>query len=213
MKTKKIIKRFNFIYRVFLALLCVVLFLNLAACASKPPCQIDLSPAKKIKKPTSKPPVHLTNQQIRDFYLCQLKTHGVYIIHVGQTWKLIFPSDAVFENETASIDPSYEPILLMAANFLKTFHKITIKVAGFSDNTDTSFKEKSGSSIKSDLTTEQAQSVVNYFWQQCINARLIYAVGDDGKHPIAWNGSEMGRALNRRIEVSFRAYHNSTAWY
>jgi len=185
---------------------------GLVACTPKPLCQIDFRSPPKVK-PKPKPSLHLTQQQRRELYLCQLKVQGVSVIHVGETWKLIFPSDDIFENDTAIINPGYQPILKITANFLKTFSTINVQVAAYSDDTDIHVKTKSGGSIKDVLTTDQADAIALCLQRYHTHARLLYAVGENGKHPIAWNGSEMGRHLNRRVEISFRSYHNNIAWY
>lgn len=191
----------------------IMVIFFLASCTPKPPCQIDFSQPKKPPKPKPVHTISVTQQQLRNFYLCQLQTNGVYVIHVGETWRLIFPSDDVFENETDTLNPYYQPVLKIAANFLKLFSKINVKIAAYSDDTDTHLKTKFGGSIKDVLTTAQAEAVAMFLQKQRIHARLLYAAGEDGRHPIAWNGSELGRQFNRRVEISFRSYHNNIAWY
>lgn len=213
MKTKKLTTRSYFACRIFLGLFCAALLLaGLSACSPKPPCQIDLRQPKKPPKPKPKKMIQVTRLQMQNFWICQLKSQGVGIIHVGDRWKLIFPSDDLFENESSIINPNYFSTLNIAANFMRSFSTINVKVSAYSDNVDSELSEKSGS-LKEELTAMQAQSLVKYLTKACINARLIYAIGKDGQHPIAWNGSEAGRQMNRRVEVVFRVYHNDTAWY
>ncbi|OGT44071.1 MAG: hypothetical protein A3F13_02355 [Gammaproteobacteria bacterium RIFCSPHIGHO2_12_FULL_40_19] len=148
----------------------------------------------------------------REYDICVLQKHGVKIIRLGQTWKLIFPGDDLFDNDTAEINNDYKPLLAVAADFLQTYSKISVEVASYSNRMNDDVRTKFGT-VTDELTTRQAESVMNYLTTRRINARLIYAVGKGGQDPVAWNGSPEGRRLNRRVEVSFRYYRNSTAWY
>lgn len=165
-------------------------------------------PSDKLKKVY--PP--LPNYQERQYYLCLLKKMGVQIIRVGQTWTFVLPSDALFDNDTAEIEPKYLSVLANIGDFIKTYHTITVTVQAFSDKPIEEIRTKFGT-ITETLTQAQAESVLEVLTEQDINARLIYAEGRGAKDSIAWDGSKMGRYLNRRVEIHFRYYHDDTAWY
>lgn len=186
--------------------------LGLSGC-SRLPCEYYLThppviprvPLIHLKKP-------LSPYQLRKYYLCLLETHGVQVIRAGQTWTLIFPNDDLFDNDTSEINENYEPLLNVAAAFMRTYSKMTVKISAYSNKPSEEVMTKFGT-ITDELTTRQAESVLAYFTSHPIGARFIVAVGKGGQKPVAWNGNEAGRRLNRRVEVSFRYYRDNAAWY
>src|SRR3989338_7050101 len=129
-----------FFYGVFLS----VMSSFLCGC-SHPPCEQYLKHGPLIKPELLvKQPKPLPVLQRREYDLCLLRTHGVQVIRLGQTWKFILPSDALFNNETAEIQSSYKPILNIIADFMKTYSKISVEVAGYSDEPVEVFKTKFG---------------------------------------------------------------------
>lgn len=188
------------------------LLLGLSGC-SRPPCQRYLDepfvlPQQKLV-PVPKP---INVIQRRAYDRCILERYGVRVIQIGQTWTIVFPSDDVFDNETAEIRDDYKPLLDVAADFMQTYSKITVQVAAFTNHDDNNMKTKFGS-VSDELTERQASSVANYLHSKNINARLLYSVGKGDRKPIAWDGSPDGRRFNRRVEVYFRYYRDNTAWY
>lgn len=151
----------------------------------------------------------ITLRRARD--VCVLKQNGVHVQKVGQIITLIFPSDSLFVNRTTEFQENAEPILNYAADLIQTYHTMNVKVAGFSDKTHEE-KTKSGTYERA-LTRRQANAVARYLWSRKVNARLMYAIGEGGEHPVAWNAFPIGRKLNRRIEVRFQYYLNNKAWY
>jgi outer membrane protein OmpA-like peptidoglycan-associated protein len=131
---------------------------------------------------------------------------------MGQTWKLVFPSDDVFDNDTSEINDNYKPILKIASAFIRTFSTMNVKIRAYTNKIDDDVLTKFGR-ITDELTTRQAESVLHYMTCQNVNARLLYAEGMGARDTVAWNGSQAGRRLNRRVEISFRYYRDNTAWY
>ncbi len=186
--------------------------LCLTAC-SHPPCDKYLKhppyvPQEKLIK--LKKPINVV--QRREYDICLLQREGVQVIRLGQTWKLVFPSDDLFDNDTAEINNHYKPVLYVAVDFMRTYSKISVKVASFSNKIENDVMTKFGT-VTDELTTRQADAVLKYFTSQHIYARLIYAEGEGGRHAVAWNGSADGRRFNRRVEVSFKYYRDNRAWY
>lgn len=186
--------------------------LLLSAC-SRAPCEKYLThPPYVTPKPlvTLKKPLNVVSR--REYDLCLLQTHGVQVIRLGQTWKFIFPSDELFDNDTSEINARYKPILNIAADFMQSYSKISVEVASYSNNAEQNIQTKFGT-LEDDLTTRQANGVAKYFSKHHIDARLIYGTGQGARDAVAWNGSDAGRYLNRRVEVSFKYYRDNTAWY
>ena len=199
-------KRFSR-HAIFLGLI----VLGLSGCSSAP-CDkylktpLYIPPQKLVKVPK---PLNVIRR--REYDICILQTHGVQVIRLGQTWTLVFPSDELFNNDTAEINEDYKSLLNTAADLMQTYSKITVAVTGYSDRDD-DVKTKFGS-IKDELTERQAESVANYLVSRHINSRLIYGVGRGSRDPVAWDGAPKSRRFNRRIEVHFRYYRDNTAWY
>lgn len=194
-------------------LVCISSFaMLLAACHSRP-CEHCLStppafPSNKLILKQKPLPIY----QRRQYDLCLLHKEGVLVIQKGQTWTFVLPSDKLFENENAEFDPHYLPVLATAADFMKTYQKILVTVHVYSNHPAIVEKTKFGT-LKDIVTREQADAVVKQLTAMNINARLIVGEGYGEKDPIAWNGSAYGRALNRRVEIHFRYYRDSNAWF
>src|SRR3990167_7951198 len=80
----------------------------------------------KLKKP-------LNVVQRREYDLCVMRKHGLQVIRLGQTWRFILPNEDLFDNDTAEINESYKPMLNVMADFMQTYHKISVEVAGYSN--------------------------------------------------------------------------------
>ncbi|GEM_PF-3491613 len=190
-----------------------LMILLISGCNRAPSCShylrhpptIEVSPLVELKKP-----VNVVAR--REYDLCVMRKHGLQVIRLGQTWRFILPNDDLFDNDTAEINEDYKPMLNVIADFMQTYHKISVEVAGYSNRALEDQMTKFGS-VTDLLTERQASAVAAYLTSRRINARLIYAVGRGNRKPIAWDGSPEGRRLNRRVEVSFRYYKDNTAWY
>lgn len=202
-------KRVTLFVRIICSVL-VVVFLN--ACQSKP-CEkywtiAPTFPSETLKKVEKPLPIF----QRRNYDLCLLKKANVQIIRVGQTWKLILPSDEVFENDTPDIQSRYQSTLAIVADFMKTYSKVVVTVSAYSDKPIQPIKTKFGA-IEDELTAAQAAAVAADLTAKQINARLIVAKGMGAKEAVAWDGTPKGRYLNRRVEIYFRYYRDSKAWF
>lgn len=174
-----------------LGLIFIAMFIAVSAgCAHKP---------QSISIPTGKEGL----LQLRQSYINTLRKHGVQVIRVGETVKLVFRSDLLFNPVSANINPYYRRTLNEAAKLIKTYETVTVKVAAYSDNVRYITDPRNH---KQALTARQAQVIGKYLYAYGINARLVYAQGYGDKHPTAINATASGRSVNRRIEVSFRFY-------
>lgn len=193
--------------------ICVGLLAIVLNACQKPSCQQCLTqpppfPSNKLKLQQKSPPVF----ERRNYDLCLLKNAGVLIIRKGQTWTFVMPSDALFENDTDVIESEYQRVLNTIADFMKTYPKILVTVKAYTDKPSDEVVTKSGP-FSEELTQRQADAIVADLTASHINARLIVGEGMGAKHPVAWDGSEKGRMLNRRVEIHFRYYRDNTAWF
>jgi outer membrane protein OmpA-like peptidoglycan-associated protein len=133
----------------------------------------------------------------RNRRIAYLTTHGVKIIHIGETFTLVLPSDKVFYPDSANITPCFLPILKVASDLIFCYEKIGVRVAAYTDCC--------GMPRRDDvLTVAQAQAIAKILWCNGIDARLLTAVGYGSAFPIASNATCLGRAQNRRVEICFR---------
>ena len=114
---------------------------------------------------------------------------------------LVFPSDAVFNPDSANFNPDYRKVLECAARFIRSYDKVTVSVTGYSNE-----MQMGPTGRKRALTTLQAQHLKDFLWRQGINARLVHAQGKGSQDLVASDALPYGPSVNRRVEVSFRFY-------
>ncbi len=149
-----------------------------------------------------KPTPGWSKEKLRQYYAKALTNEGAAVIELGQTVRVVIPSDNLFTTDSANIAFCHQDILNNAANFIKTYTVSDLQVAAYSDN-----DPLPGPQGRRDaLTTRRAQVFTSFLWARGINARFAYAEGRGAKDPIGWNTTVRGRYFNRRIEVTFRFY-------
>ena len=108
--------------------------------------------------------------------------------------KLNIPSDISFDTGRADIKSNLRPILDQFANGLANQPSLEVQVVGHTDNTGSR-------AINDPLSLQRAQSARNYLASRGIYPARIMIAGRGESQPVADNGSESGRARNRRVEV------------
>lgn len=129
---------------------------------------------------------------------CQMADRNEQLTMVGDEVQLVIPADQVFFHGTPIVQPGYYKVLEKIAVFIRSFPKITIKIAVYTDNQGSAARNLA-------LSRQQAEHIADYLWDQGIDTRLLYTVGYGMENPIASNRTSNGRAQNRRIEISLRA--------
>lgn len=100
-----------------------------------------------------------------------------------------------FASGSAEIDASSEATLQQAITFLDAAPDVTVEVQGHTDNEgDPAFNQQ--------LSQDRADAVVGYLTSNGIASSRLASVGYGPDLPVADNGTEEGRAENRRIEFS-----------
>ncbi len=127
--------------------------------------------------------------------LSKLAQQGVQVVSIGQSLKLIIPTDACFDFGTSELTAHCENILNNTAAFLKKTGNAPINVAGYTDNI-------MDESIAQRLSQTQADSVVAFLWAHGIPQQRFQAKGYGSANPIATNYTNRGNKMNRRIEIS-----------
>jgi len=127
----------------------------------------------------------------------RLEGTGVRIQRQGDNLKLIMPGNITFATNSANINGSFYPILDSVSIVLKEFDKTSINISGFTDS--------SGSDMYNQTLSEgRANSVASYMVRSGILHGRIQSRGFGERYPVASNDNAMGRAQNRRVEISIR---------
>lgn len=124
----------------------------------------------------------------------QLQGTGVSVTRVGNNIILNMPSNITFATDQDQVIPAFFPTLDSVALVLNRFNQTLVNVYGHTDSTgDESYNQA--------LSQRRAQSVANYLGGRGVNPQRFMVSGFGESRPVADNGTEAGRALNRRVEI------------
>ena len=101
-----------------------------------------------------------------------------------------------FDVNKATLKEESKAELDRFAKLLERFPNSKIEISGHTDSTASATYNK-------DLSQRRAQSVVDYLISKGFQRKNFVAVGYGEEVPVADNGTEAGRALNRRVEFRF----------
>ncbi len=124
----------------------------------------------------------------------QLQGTGVSVTRVGNNIILNMPSNITFATDQDAISAGFYPTLNSVVLVLKKFNQTLIDVYGHTDSTGSD-------TYNQDLSQRRAQSVASYLAGQGVNPQRFAVQGFGETRPIADNGTEAGRAQNRRVEI------------
>ena len=99
-----------------------------------------------------------------------------------------------FDTDKASLQPSAEPVLRELLAALTSRPELRVDLIGHTDAVGPAAHNQ-------DLSARRAGTVLTWLVQHGIAASRVQSSGRGSKDPIADNNSELGRALNRRVEV------------
>ncbi len=102
----------------------------------------------------------------------------------------------LFELNSADISPEAQQILPIGIALMARDLSLGMKVIGHTDNLGSD-------EVNEALSLRRAESVVEFFVENGIDARRLVAEGKGSTDPIADNGTDEGRARNRRVEFVF----------
>ena len=119
-------------------------------------------------------------------------------VNVGQTPNgdgilVTFP-DVTFATNQATISAPMRNVLDGVAQSMNNYPNSLIDVMGHTDSTG-------GEQYNLDLSRRRAESVANYLVSQGVSRARIETIGYGEQYPVADNGTESGRAQNRRVEI------------
>lgn len=127
----------------------------------------------------------------------RLEGTGVRVERQGDNLKLIMPGNITFATNSANINSNFYPILDSVGIILKEFDNTSINISGFTDSTGSDTYNQT-------LSENRANSVASYIVRTGVQHGRIQSRGFGERYPIASNDNEMGRAQNRRVEISIR---------
>ncbi len=100
-----------------------------------------------------------------------------------------------FETNAAIIKPESESVLKQIVNLLNANPALKINIEGHTDNVGEE-------TYNQQLSEKRASAVKDYLVKNHIATARITAIGKGEKFPIADNLTELGKAANRRVEIS-----------
>jgi len=127
----------------------------------------------------------------------RLEGTGVRVQRQGDNLKLIMPGNITFATDSANINSSFYPILDSVGIVFKEFSDTSINISGYTDSTG-------GDAYNQALSERRANSVASYIVRTGTQHGRIQARGFGKRYPVASNDTAMGRAQNRRVEISIR---------
>lgn len=105
------------------------------------------------------------------------------------------PSDFSFDIGRSEIKPAMRPVLDQFAHNLDA--NMRVSIVGHTDSTGSD-------AINRPLSMDRAQSVRDYLSYRGVSPARVDVSGRGASEPVADNGSEMGRAQNRRVQIFLR---------
>ncbi len=108
--------------------------------------------------------------------------------------KLNIPSDISFATGRADIQPNFRTVLDQFAQGLRDNGGSTVRIIGHTDSTGSD-------AINNPLSLARAQSTRDYLIDRGVAGNRIGVDGRGEREPIADNGTDAGRARNRRVEI------------
>ncbi|MDQ8021710.1 MAG: OmpA family protein [Moraxellaceae bacterium] len=108
--------------------------------------------------------------------------------------KLDIPSDVSFDVGRADIKSNFRPVLDKFADSLKNNPATNVRIIGHTDSTGSD-------AINNPLSVNRAASVRDYLGDRGVSGGRVAIDGRGSREPVADNGSESGRAKNRRVEI------------
>ena len=101
----------------------------------------------------------------------------------------------LFDFNKATLQPSSDGTLQTAANLMAADKTLKLEVQGHTDNVGNDVYNQT-------LSEARAKAVVTWLTQHGVGAERLTAKGYGKTKPVADNGSDDGRAKNRRVEIA-----------
>lgn len=122
---------------------------------------------------------------------------NIQIVNHGSYLQVILPEGILFATDSAAVSGVAQNDLYAVARNLNQYPNSRVEVVGHTDNTGSA-------AYNLDLSQRRAQSVAGILSAAGVSAGRLVAVGRGEDQPVASNGTEQGRAQNRRVEILIR---------
>ena len=119
---------------------------------------------------------------------------GVQIERRGDELVLTMPSGITFAFDRYDVQPQFRPTLDRVAEVLGDYPQTMIDIYGHTDSVG-------ADAYNQTLSENRARAVADYLSMQGVNKVRMATLGYGETQPIADNGTESGRAANRRVEI------------
>jgi outer membrane protein OmpA-like peptidoglycan-associated protein len=126
----------------------------------------------------------------------EIQNQNVQVIKVGQTIRLVLPSDYFFQPGSANLYQGQINILANIARYIGTYHQSEVTIKGYTASTLSSAYLKA-------LSAKQAEVISHRMWGMGIQSQLLIASGLGAKNPVDTNETADGRFSNNRVEITF----------
>ncbi|MGB4850251.1 MAG: OmpA family protein [Saprospiraceae bacterium] len=119
---------------------------------------------------------------------------GAKVERVGEGVLITFDSGILFDTDKYSLKSSTQENLKQLAPILLKYDDTALKILGHTDNTGTEAYNKT-------LSDHRADAVNNFLVAQGVEGSRMTTTGYGESDPLATNDTEVGKTLNRRVEV------------
>ncbi|HFB67066.1 MAG TPA: OmpA family protein [Aeromonadales bacterium] len=130
-----------------------------------------------------------------------LLNSGVQVKREGDNIRLVMPEKITFDTNRSDLRVSFMDVLDSVILVLRKYPDTVLKVVGHTDSVGSD-------SYNLDLSERRANSVASYLITKGISPRRIQAYGAGEGFPVATNETELGRSMNRRVELSIAPVRN-----
>ena len=125
----------------------------------------------------------------------ELAGTGVSVHRNGDNITLNMPGNVTFATNSSDLSPQFFDVLTSVSKVMDEFDKTIVEVAGHTDSTGSDAYNQS-------LSERRAESVAAYLRTQEVNPQRLITIGLGESMPVADNGTDAGRQLNRRVEIT-----------
>lgn len=142
--------------------------------------------------------IRANNSLLRSLTIANMP--GINVRQDGDVIRIELPSDQLFNFGTAQLKPGADAVLRnVAADLAQNYPQQLIGVEGHTDGSPMTSPQYP---TDQHLAVAQATAVYDALTRTGgMQPKQLFVVGHGGSHPVVSNGTEQGRARNRRIEL------------
>ncbi len=127
----------------------------------------------------------------------RLENTGVSVTRVGDNIVLNMPSNVTFDSGQAEVKPQFYETLNSVAIVLREYNQTLVDVIGHTDS-------DGADDYNFDLSRRRAGAVSQYLTSQQLDGNRFSTEGRGEQQPIASNSTQVGKAQNRRVEITIQ---------